>query len=113
MFTFAFDRLDYAQNIPEYIARMHDLQTSEPEILQDFANGDFTVKPSNTVPFTRIGIDHAMEQLNKSMKGQGGISGITSSPATLLKCCLNAPELAHLAVEAEQLVTVGNNNTPM
>ena len=71
---------------------------------------------SNTVPFTRIGIDHAMEHLIKSMKGQGGISGIsgiTSSPATLLKCCLNAPELAHLAVEAEQLVTVSNNNTPM
>lgn len=111
VYFFAFDRLDYAQNMPEYIARMQDLESTEPEIWQEFVNGDFTVNSSNTVPFTRIGVDHAMEHLNKCTKGQGGISGITSSPSTLLKYCLTAPELARLASETEQLVEVINSNT--
>jgi len=112
---FAFNRLDYAQNIPEYLARMHDLQTTEPEIWQEFVNGDFTVNSSSEVSFTRMGVDHAMDHPNMCMKGQGGISGITSSPATLLKVCLSAPALpvACLSDEAEQLVTVCNNNTYM
>ena len=49
-----------------------------------------------------------MEHLNKKTKGQGGISGITTYPATLLKFCLTAPELAWLADESKQLVTITN-----
>jgi hypothetical protein len=78
---------------------------------QFFLNGDFTVNTSNDVPFTCVGIDQAMELLNKTSKGQGGICGITSYPTTLLKFCLTAPELACIATEAEQLVTVSNTAT--
>ena len=56
---------------------------------------------SNHIPFRRIGVDQAMEHLKKSTKGHGAISGITSYPATLLKFCLTAPELAPLAEESE------------
>ncbi len=50
-----------------------------------FASGGFTVNTSNQIPFTRLGLDHAQEQQNKTLKGQGAINGITQSPATLLK----------------------------
>jgi len=54
---------------------------------EEFLRGNFSVDTSNNVPFTRIGVDQAMEHLNKVTKGQGGISGITSTPQTLLKFC--------------------------
>jgi len=111
VYFFAYNRLDYAQNIPEYIARMHDMQTTNPEIWQEFVNGDFTVNTSNTVPFTRIAVDQAMEHLIKTAKGQGGISGITSNPTTLLKFCLTGPELARIAAEGERLTAVTNSET--
>lgn len=111
VYFFAYNRLDYAQNIPEYIARMQEIQTTDPMIWQEFVNGDFTVNTSNTIPFTRIAVDQAMEHQNKSTKGQGGISGITSNPKTLLKFCLTGPELARIASESEQLAAVSNSAT--
>jgi hypothetical protein len=73
---------------------MYELQTADPEIWQEFCSREFTVNTSNQIPFTRLAVDHAQEQENKNIKGQGAISGITQSPATLLKFCLSAPELA-------------------
>lgn len=103
VYFFAYGRHDYAQNIPEYIARMCRLQTTDPEIWQDFMAHEFTVNTSNQIPFTRIGIDHAQEHVNKNLKGQGAIGGITQSPATLLKFCMCAPELARIANETEAM----------
>ena len=111
VYFFAYNRLDYPQNIPEYTARMHEMATTDPDIWQEFANGDFTVNTSNTVPFTRIAVDQAMEHLNKAAKGQGGISGITSNPNTLLKFCLSGPELARIATETERLTSLSNTTT--
>ena len=111
-YFFAYATLDYAQNIPEVIARMDAIKTSDPELWQSFNNGDFAVSTSNRIPFTRIGVDQAMEHLNKSTKGQGGISGITSYPATLLKFCLTAPGLARLAEESERLVATTSTTAP-
>jgi len=42
-----------------------------------------------------------MEHLNRSIKGHGGISGITTYPAMLLKFNLTPPKLARLADESE------------
>jgi len=47
VYFFAYNRLDYAQNIPEYIARMHELKNTDPDIWQEFVNGDFSVNTSN------------------------------------------------------------------
>ena len=91
---------------------MDAIKTSDPELWQSFNNGEFAMNTSNRIPFTRIGVDQAMEHLNKSAKGQGVISGITSYPATLLKCCLTAPELARLAEESERLVATTSTTAP-
>ena len=71
-YFFAYATLDYAQNIPEFIARMDAIKISDPELWQSFNNGEFAVNTSNRIPFTRIGVDQAMEHLNKSTKGQEG-----------------------------------------
>jgi len=39
---FAYNRRDYAQNIHEYIVRMHELKNTYSDIWQLFVNGDFT-----------------------------------------------------------------------
>ena len=66
-YFFSLIRLKYAQNVPEYIARMYSLKTTDPEIREDLNNGNVCVKKSVTA-FCRIGIDHALEQDNKKMK---------------------------------------------
>ena len=76
VFFFAYNRLDYAQYIPEYVARMYQLQTTDPKLWLQFLSNDFTANTSNGIPFTRIGLDHAQEHVNKNLKGQGAISGI-------------------------------------
>ncbi len=105
-YFFVYNRHDYAQHIPEYVARMYELQTTDPQTWSFFASGGFTVNTSNQIPFTRLGLDHAQEQQNKTLKGQGAINGITQSSATLLKFCMCAPELARLATEAETMVGI-------
>ena len=87
------------------------LQSADPGAWKEFASGNFTVNTNNSVPFTRIGIDNAMEHLNKVINGQGGISGITSSLQALLKFCLTGPELARLTEETKQLVTIADRAT--
>ena len=111
MYLFAYNRFDYAQNITDYIARIQETETIEPELWQEFLKGKFTVNTSNTIPFTRSGVYQAMEHLNKSTKGQGWISGMTPCPKTLLFFCLTAPEVARLAAETEHLVAFTNTST--
>ena len=75
VYFFAFNRHDYAQNIPEYIAHMYQLETSHPQIWNDLQSGEFVVN-TNPIVFTSIGPDQAQEHLNKVHKGDGAISGI-------------------------------------
>eukprot|EP00794_Sanderia_malayensis_P002267 gene2267-2604_t len=95
---------DSAQNISEYIARMSQLKTDDPQTWDKFMAGDFTVSASNQVPFTRLGVDQAQEHVNKKLKGQGAVNGITQSSSILLKFCLCAPELARISGEIENTV---------
>ena len=97
---FCQNRLKYAQYIPEYIAKMQQLETTDPFIWHEFMEGNFCVKKSS-VAFSSIGVDHAIEHVNRSMKVMGGIRGITQKPAALSRFFLIAPELARLSQEAE------------
>ena len=99
---FSRDRLKYAQMVPSYIAQMHSLRESDPEIWHEFSQGNFCVNKSD-VPFCSIGVDHAIEHINRMMKVKGGLSGITQKPATLTQFFLVAPELTHLVEEIDYL----------
>jgi len=89
---------------------MYQLQETDKSIWNAFLSQEFTVNTSNQIPFTHLGVDQAQEQQNKNLKGLGVINGITQSPATLLKYCMCAPELARIANEAEAMVGVANHS---
>ena len=89
--VFAYNRLDYGLNIPEYIARVNQLQQTHREVWHDFENGGFTAI-TNLVALTAIGVDQVQELMNKIHKVDGGLSGITTDPNSLLRDCLSAPE---------------------
>ena len=48
-----------------------------------FQTGKFALKASS-IPFTGIGVDQGQEFLNKVLKSEGGLRGITNRPAVLL-----------------------------
>lgn len=100
---FAFNRLDYAQNIPEYIARMQNFKQNFPEIWREIERSGLTIQ-TNDVPFTAIGIDQAQEHVNKHHKSDGGIKGITRDSQALLRYCLSTPELIRVGKETEELL---------
>ncbi|MES9884823.1 MAG: hypothetical protein ABW185_28590 [Sedimenticola sp.] len=104
-YFFAYNRLDYAQHILEFTARAYDTRTADPELWLRLCAGEF-VFSNNNVPFTSIGLDQAQEHQNKMLKGDGGLNGITNKPATLLKFCLAAPELAHIAKQTNDILGV-------
>ena len=45
----------------------------------------------NKVPFCAIGADHALEQVNRSMKVAGGLIGISQNPSARTKFFSNCP----------------------
>ena len=50
------------------------------------------------MPFSSVGLNHGIEQENRTMKVIGEITGITQKEATLVKFFLFAPELANLVI---------------
>jgi len=105
---FAYNRLKYAQMVPLYLAEMYSLKESDPDVWTEFSQGHFCVKKSQ-VPFCSIGVDHALEHVNRSMKVKGGLSGITQKPAALLRFFLIAPELARLSEEVMQMAGMSSS----
>ena len=57
---FSQNRLKYAQHVPEYIAKMYELQDSDSAVWEAFMEGNFCVK-KGSIPFTSLGVDQALE----------------------------------------------------
>ena len=75
-YFFALDKQKYARLVPVYLSEMQNLQNIDINVYNEFMSGNFSVN-KNSVPFTAIGVDHALEHINRLMKVQGGIVGIT------------------------------------
>jgi len=76
---FAMDRLKYKRIWPRYISDMHALKTDHPDTWKELEEGNITVT-KGTIPFVSVGADHACEQLNRLMKANGGLTGISNNP---------------------------------
>ena len=100
-YFFAHDMLNYARMIPLYLAEMEIVKETDPEIYQEFQNGNWVVNKNAKVPFCAVGADHAQEHVNRSMKVSGGLIGITLNPTARTKYFLIVPELARLAEQAK------------
>ena len=109
-YFFAHDRLNYARMIPLYLAEMQKLPKSDPEIYQEFLNGNWVVNKNEDVAFCALGADHALEQINRSMKVSEGLVGITLNPNARTKFFFIAPELACLAEEAKEMAGTSTAN---
>ena len=71
-YFFAHNQLNYARLSPVYLSEMAALENEESCIWNFFMEGKFSVQNSK-IPFTSIGVDHALGQENKNMKVLGGV----------------------------------------
>eukprot|EP00794_Sanderia_malayensis_P008546 gene8546-9457_t len=78
-----------------------DIPITQIPIYQDTQESTKGDEYKNQVPFTSIGVDHALEQENRRMKVLGGVKGLTQNHDQLTQFCLIAPELARLSAEIE------------
>ena len=93
--------LNYAHMIPVYLAEMEIVKETDPEIYQEFQNGNWVVKNNAKVAFCAVGAENALEHVNRSMKVSGRLIGITLNPSARMKYFLIAPELGRLAEQAK------------
>lgn len=70
-----------------------------------FSNGAFVVHKTNRA-FSSIALDHAHEQVNALVKGQGEAVGLTENPAALWRWTVAGPELSPMVEEFEGSFTV-------
>ena len=61
---------------------MVSLKEHHPDLYAEFMKGNFTVKKSKHA-FSAIAVDHAHEQNNALVKGDGGAVGLTENPSAL------------------------------
>ena len=86
--------------IPVYLAQMSSLKASDPEIYDEFPQGNWVVNKNAEVLFCAKGADNVLEHKKRSMKVSGGLVGITLNEAARTKFFMIAPELASLGEQA-------------
>ena len=94
----AMDRIKYKRLWPRYIADMHDLRANHPQTWEELQAGSISVTKSG-IPFVSLGADHACEQLNRLMKGQSGLIGISNNANARQRFFMVTPELTRLSKE--------------
>ena len=70
------------------------------DVHDQFVRGNFTAKKSKSA-FASIAYDQAHEQLNKVIKGEGGIIALTENERASSQLLITAPEVARLISEFE------------
>ena len=78
---FALDHVHYARWLPIHIQDMVALKTMHPSVYK-FKKGNFVVQQS-VHSFSCMALDQSHEQLNKCIKGDGGVVGLTENPVAL------------------------------
>ena len=78
----------------------HDLLKPTQPYTSSLCSVNSPPKKSQSV-FSAIAFDQAHEQLNKIVKGDGGIIGLTENERTLSQLLITAPETARLIGEFE------------
>ena len=63
-----------------------------PNVFQQFSSGSFVVHKTKR-PFSAIALDHAHEQKNTLIKGDGGAVGLTRKPCCSERWMVSGPEI--------------------
>ena len=99
---FALDHTNYSRWLPVHIRDMCELPVKHPNVFQQFSSGSFLVHKTKR-PFSAIALDHAHEQENASIKGDGGAVGLTENPAALRRWMVSGPEVVRMIKEFENV----------
>ena len=97
------NRIKYRRLLPVYLAEMHNLQNTDQIIWEAFLQGEFSVAKTS-IPFTAFGVDHAGEQMNKVLKIEGGIVGISRNETASTRYFLTAPIIAQIIANTKELM---------
>ena len=97
---FALDHGNYARWLPVHLHDMRTLYLTNPAIYKEF-NERYFVVSKNVRKFSSIPIDHAHEQNNKIIKGDGGAVGLTENSAGLARWMISSPEVSRTVQEFE------------
>ena len=87
LLMFALDHPNYARSLPVHIRDMMLLD----ECHSEFKKGNFEVENTQHA-FSGISLDHAHEQNNKLVGGDGGAIGLTENSSQLLRWIVSGPE---------------------
>ena len=79
---------------------MMSLEQTHPEVAIEFSKGNFVVHKSQR-DFSALAIDHAHEQNNAVIKGDGGAIGLTEDSGALRRWMVAGPEVSRLVAGYE------------
>ena len=98
---FALNHTHYACWVSVHRNDMLALEEANQEVAKEFECGSFVVEKTKH-KFSSPAIDHAHEQNNKCVKGDGGAIGLTEDSTQFLRWMLAGPEVAHIVGEFER-----------
>ncbi|KAL8624293.1 hypothetical protein ACOMHN_034016 [Nucella lapillus] len=94
---FALDQHNYARWMSVHVNDMKNISAIE-SVRHEFQQGHFVLRKTGR-PFSRLALDHAHEQNNAIVKGDGGAVGLTGNPAALGRWMVSGPEVARVIQE--------------
>ena len=97
---FAMDHSNYARWLSVHYRDMCVLPSTHPSVYKHLTNGSFVVHKTTRL-FSAIALDHAHEQVNAVVKGEGGAVGLTENPGALRRWMVAGPELSRMVQEFE------------
>lgn len=98
---FALDHPNYSRWLTVHYRDMRLLSSTHPDVYEHFMKGAFVVHKTAKL-FSSIALDHAHEQENAIVKGDGGAVGLTENPAALRRWMIGGPELSRMVQEFEK-----------
>ena len=104
---FALDSHIYARLSVHY-RDMCELPLKHPDVYAEFRNGSFVVHKTKRL-FSSIALDHAHEQVNAVVEGEGGAVGLTENPAALRRWIVAGPQLARMNEEFEEVISASES----
>ena len=101
---FALDHPNYARWLSVHYRDMCELPTKHSDVYTQFMNGNFVVHKTKSL-FSAIALDHAHEQVNAGVKGEGSAVGLTGNSAALRRWMVAGPELLRMIEDFEGSVS--------
>ena len=98
---FSLDHINYARWLSVHLREMRALQVKHPDVYRHIRQRQFVVHKTKHA-FSAIALDHAHEQINASVKGDGGAVGLTENPGALRRWMVAGLEVARMIDEFER-----------